>query len=992
MATKDYNQILLDKGYTQAQIDAMRWAASSWGSQQDIVNAGKTNTSTTSTTSSNKSSTSSTNSTPTTYTTKSEYGGQGSNTSAQPKDTSWDKWNWTYSYNASTGYYEKTGGATSNNQTSNQTSTSAGTPSTPTTPTTSGGNKVQNWWNNLSPEEQQKYWNTDAGKQAMKQYWLTYKPQDTGTNAEDTSKGNETPKSWDGWDYQDNSPERMLQMANNVDQLYVTDPWLFTDEDTFRKFFIDWKGRTPEQEAFLMDYYKNRQTYNKYDTYASDEVWAMLAHWKVPQSYLNYLKNSNPDRYNAVMDAKDAEQDKISNNTYYDSLLDENWFESSTSTGSNLEWQKKEWLFVDENGDLIDDRRYHEPTEEEKTKVARINQIDARIMEIKNQKKNLLDDLVKQYPWVPTSTLMGIVNDRTDTLNREYDDLMVERTELAWSVEYLQSERQQQDQAGSDTINQLKSQYWMYYTYSPEWMSELAQAQYAAANPTLAEAENWTDTQKQMALDSILTGYYDKYGTIIERPKEQVIQDIMAYAKKNWVSLQQALKENFVDFLKAKPWYDQLNTDTSWISWGKIWEDADWNDVYWFIDLLNKTVTPYGDATTSWTAWTYDTSTRSWKQKTINQIVSYDWTDDLGSVVSDIYDQFKWEDYGECGYLVNDYYSAVTWDSNKLITWTFKDRKDLFTKSTPDAWDVVLFDWTGSDTASDKQKTYGHVGIVEWVDDTGIWIVDANWNWDWKVQRRHINYDDPLYQNRVYGFYQIPEDKRKTWSDAQASSTYYNPSDSAKWLYDEYIALTSWLVSTAAKQDRVNEITKLLWLSSEWELAEEARAYWKDKDAKSADKIVWMIDYLESLTLPDYNDRERYWTNNSYGKWQSKTDWDDKWYWVIWWNTKDEDIRQDYKDWAAAYDQLMSNLMFDKYQDVKSSWGTFGSMSNAEWDALKQAATNLRFDLSEDEYYRRLNELRTALKPFQDNGRSSTISSDWKQNTMSSLMWMFGSY
>ena len=47
MAT-DYNKILLDKGYTQAQIDAMRWAANAWASNKDIVAAGWTPVSTTS--------------------------------------------------------------------------------------------------------------------------------------------------------------------------------------------------------------------------------------------------------------------------------------------------------------------------------------------------------------------------------------------------------------------------------------------------------------------------------------------------------------------------------------------------------------------------------------------------------------------------------------------------------------------------------------------------------------------------------------------------------------------------------------------------------------------------------------------------------------------------------------------------------------------------------------------------------------------------------
>jgi hypothetical protein len=53
---------------------------------------------------------------------------------------------------------------------------------------------------------------------------------------------------------------------------------------------------------------------------------------------------------------------------------------------------------VDENEDRVDDRLYVQPTDEERQDVDRINEINARRMEIKNMQKNLLDDLVEQYP------------------------------------------------------------------------------------------------------------------------------------------------------------------------------------------------------------------------------------------------------------------------------------------------------------------------------------------------------------------------------------------------------------------------------------------------------------------------------------------------------------------------------------------------------------------------------------------------------------------
>jgi hypothetical protein len=63
----------------------------------------------------------------------------------------------------------------------------------------------------------------------------------------------------------------------------------------------------------------------------------------------------------------------------------------------------------------------------------------------------------------------------------------------------MQSERQEMNKAGADSIAQLQKNLWMYYTYSPQWIAELAQAQYWATNITLDQADSWNETQKHMA-------------------------------------------------------------------------------------------------------------------------------------------------------------------------------------------------------------------------------------------------------------------------------------------------------------------------------------------------------------------------------------------------------------------------------------------------------------------------------------------------------------
>jgi hypothetical protein len=46
----------------------------------------------------------------------------------------------------------------------------------------------------------------------------------------------------------------------------------------------------------------------------------MAVNGQIPDSYLTYLKNTNPDRYAAVMDAKARETDKIKDKASMDTI------------------------------------------------------------------------------------------------------------------------------------------------------------------------------------------------------------------------------------------------------------------------------------------------------------------------------------------------------------------------------------------------------------------------------------------------------------------------------------------------------------------------------------------------------------------------------------------------------------------------------------------------------------------------------------------------
>ena len=852
-------------------------------------------------------------------------------------------------------------------------------------------------WNSLSSAQQQAALTKKGMLDYVNSKWLTVKKEETpvATTTKPKQTTYTTPKQQE-WDYQDNSQARMDEIARNLNWFRQTNPELFQDPSTFYGFFIDGKGRSQDQIDYLWSYYDRVKKYSKYDDMPASSLWEWLADGSVPQDYLDYIKWVDPQKYQEILSYKQDWEDRIKNESYLEDLSSMAWFEWWESEPSSIQYGKWNWIWLDENGDWIDDRRYHAPTEEELQLSQEDSEYEAEKLKLKNAYKWLQDDLTEQYPDADLSTIMVLTSDRGTKIQKALDTISVAQTKTQWRLAYLQNERATMDKAWADSIAQLQKNLWMYYQYSPEWIAELAQAQYWATNITLDQADSWTETQKQMALQNVLDWYYDKYWDIIQRSEQQVINDVIAYAKEKWIWLAQALQENFVQPLQSKPWFAQLNATTSdAISWTKIWEDADWNAIYGFVDTYNKTVTPYWNASSSWISTTYDTSTRPWKANTVKEIVSYDWTDDLGWAVSDIYNKFKWQNYWECWYLVNDYYKAVTWDSNNLITGTFKDRKGLFTKNTPSVWDIVLFDWTNSPTASDKMKTYWHVALVEWMDDTGIWVVDANWDWNWTVDRRHINYNDALYQDRVYWFYTIPEWDRQ---DTAVVDMWYINTPEAINAFEEFNKLWSKWLDTTAKQKRAKELFALLG-TDENGFKRMADAYWDDQNAQQAEKNIEMIDKLLATAddLPDIKMRSRLWTPNSYWTLRNQADW---WYWTLATaaiESMDEEELAAYNKWASDYDMLMANLMYDKYKEIKSTWWTFWSMSNAEWDNLKQAASNLKFNQDVKTYRENLEALKKEFQNLKWYGawKASTKKSlGWanKTSTMNSLLDRFSSY
>ena len=615
-------------------------------------------------------------------------------------------------------------------------------------PTQQSNNIGKARWN-LTYEQQQERLNRTAWlKDALAQRGITSKTQPTTQTVQPTQSTQQrtstvpTAKQAQ-WDYQDNSQARMNQIADNLNNYKQTMPRLFDDASAFYSFFIDWNNRSQEQIDFLWDYFNKAQKFWKYDNLSPDAIWTWIANGTIPEEYLNNLKSTDPQKYQEVMAAKQNREDTIKNESFLNDAATMAWIEWWESEPSSIQYAKRNQIWMDEDSNWIDDRREHYASEEEQGYQKQIADLNAANLDIDNTVKHTYEDLVKAYPWATKATLMAMAQDRNSDLLREKENNLVELTRLQGYVWYMQSERQEMNKAWADSISQLQKNLWMYYDYSPQWMAELAQAQYWATNITLDQADSGNETQKQMALQNVLDWYYDKYWDIIQRSEQQVINDVIAYAKKNWVWLAQALQENFVKYLQQKPEYQQMQAMLSEPNLQIIWYNSDWKAVYWNWDSITKTFKPvtvwdWGiTSTTAWDGTSYTTNTQPLNNFITNLEAKY--------TIASKWWTWWWKIRGWwCWTVVNDYLWSL-WDSLKLSE--ANDIKSYATSKTPVEWAIAYFDWTQS-RATPETKKHGHVWIV--VSDNGdtITVLESN-EWTW------LRYND-YKKSWVTGYY-VPD-------------------------------------------------------------------------------------------------------------------------------------------------------------------------------------------------------------------------------------------
>lgn len=554
---------------------------------------------------------------------------------------------------------QKTAPVTQQNQVANA-QPAAQTWTTATTPQTVEWMSVDAW--NKKNLAQQKLWMkmhpevdiSKFGREMAKSAWAKIQEQNTQpawewlwpkpTPVTAPTATAEVPQ-WP--DFQDKSAGRLAEIAANLEAAYQQTPSVFNNRELFEAEF-DYAKRSQSQKTVLDDFYKRKAQESLLNSTSAEDIVSSIASGKTSLEKYNLLKDIDPVKYTAVEDGlhKAQNQMKQQSNVQVANAIMSTWGELTVPpemAAENAAIESKINSTAEDYKAAVNDPDLMAKRDELTETMSEIDQLDIDIMRTK-------DDLVEQY-WfgITRSQLNAIIADRTDKYRIARSDALIKANTLQGFINNRLDEAQLNYQVDSQTTTQLMNlnsqklaqlgfafsvkqwneqplrdqqkalfQQWIDQEnamFESDLLLQQNQAkleqEYEFANP---DRDSPDPAVQERALEMSVNRLYEDYGSIIQRSPSQVVADVKKYAKEKWISLSQAMQENFVSQLQAKPQFKQMqnamvgisNDPSAGMQWGKIWEWTDDNgvvhDTMWLINLNTGAVTPssFGGGGVGW--------------------------------------------------------------------------------------------------------------------------------------------------------------------------------------------------------------------------------------------------------------------------------------------------------------------------------------------------------------------------------------------------------
>ena len=833
-------------------------------------------------------------------------------------------------------------------------------------------NRMRNWERDMTMEEYRNQQNETFDPSRL-----------TNPNAEVSVKEWTAAQTWMP-DYQADSDARDNEIVNNLNSYYNTNKSFFTDRDTFNKTF-HYSERNDRQKALLDSFWKGKEDKDKAAGYTTgSSITQGFDSAQITPDIMNYIREYNPEAY---AEWQKAMQDEVNKRIA-------NFAVPRTATQTADIWQdlvKQLWLEQWDPYQIYDNWYGMCESLGVFAKNRQLDQYIAEMEQVKSERTAAIQRTMSEWAWRKSQALINaevaktsaLYDTRFADLQNQYnavynqrqqnlaianqsaqalqmqgqEDSRVFNNKLAWlgfamKVDDYRTPEQQAQlwlqtaaiQADLNLLNQSKSNdLALYNKYATVQLENRLSSELSDLN---VEDEN----QLRSNLNNILSQYYSKYWDIIKRSQPQVVDDILKYAKENWISVAEALTKNFIEPLQSKQEYKNMiaknyaDPNASQQNWSySIWEDGKLKvDVKWVWNLnltevqkeallANKKTYP-----DSWMKWAGLRNNNPWNIKdtwfwnvlgTDGRwfaifLTPEDWFDALVEKIQNI--QRGWSKTYSSNMSLYDFFSkyAPSSDNNNPKAYAESVAKQLWTTANATVWSV---DATAFAAAIAKH-------------DSGY---DASTYWNF---RNKNTYSD-------------------VWVSTNTDTYNANPYQSSMWTTSTWAEINSWWWITSL--EKTFGSTQRM---SDAERKELYESYWIDKQtydkmeynyAKYAEKTEWLKALKESLARAEellaWN-KANQWLH----EWWADIETAENWYYKFWpfqWVTKAS-------EWRALFDILKNNEVLNKFLDLKKNNASFWAMSEWEWSIIWWATSQLKWNMSDANFE---STLESLIKTYKDN-------------------------
>ena len=602
----------------------------------------------------------------------------------------------------------------------------------------------------------------------------------TNPNAQITVKAWNAAQTWLP-DYQDTSDAREQEIINNLNAYWNTNKSFFADRATFNSTF-HYDERNDRQKAILDSFWKGTENYNKATSYTDWKSFSTaLNSWNVTEAQYAGMKDWNPEVFKEWQDQLKEEMNLAISNlskitTNYDNaeilqtMMEKLWIEPQQWRDIIGWWEEmmdRTWAWsamkdatkARESYNAVADKmtsimnRYSSSTWGNQSDALVAARLQKALAPYQQQAQNYYS--AWQMANTEFQTKLGTANNYASTIQAQAaeDQRIFQQkiTSLGFAMQVNSYRTPEQQAALQLQTQQIQNNMALYQQsrlnelslYNQKQLNDLnlqfQEEQAKLKNKLEAELTDLNvedENQLRANLNRALSSYYEQYWDIIQRSQQQVVDDVLKYAKENWVTVAEALTQNFIKPLQNKPEYKNMIAKNyvdpnAWQQQSWTWKD-NW-------DGTSSLVIQWVWEVPEWL-------TRTQRVEEYWNIFEQVWKNVENSAIAMAQAVKNWMYTWWCWEFVNDWLNSIgitDWFTDYLDEKMAKKNQDY-----PSIWSVAIMDFWVTD---ENWKPYWHVWIVSWINaDWSIVITDSNWAWDKKKLTHTLSASDMKYVKWYY--------------------------------------------------------------------------------------------------------------------------------------------------------------------------------------------------------------------------------------------------